>query len=350
VQSNLNPKDSQNPDIKIPLFKRGSLRYLILILTWRCNLSCSYCYNGEKRDYDMPLEILERAFALLDHDDPSPFHIQLTGGEPALVPKLMDRAGELFSKIIKTSGRTGTLAVQSNGTLINEEIVALIKRHKMEVGLSLDGVPEINERLRGGTKALLDGIGLLSESSIPINITTVVSSENVSRLPELPLFLSSFPTIRAFGLDLMVKSGFGNSPPDPILLHDAALKIRENLTLVNKLRPRPLIFRELELVKNAKNSREGFFCEAHCGRSLAISPEGELYPCGQAAKDPDFSSGTVFDYIDPKKTFSGFTLSGEHCKTCPILGNCPGECPSRLHYNKQNPHLICELYRGLSGF
>jgi len=41
-------------------------------------------------------------------------------------------------------------------------------------------------------------------------------------------------------------------------------------------------------------------------------------------------------------------LPGKSCAGCPLEGRCPGDCPGRLHYNRnEHPELICELYRTL---
>ena len=39
--------------------------------------------------------------------------------------------------------------MQTNGTLINNEIARKIKKMNIAVGISLDGPPEVNDKLRG---------------------------------------------------------------------------------------------------------------------------------------------------------------------------------------------------------
>ena len=82
-----------------------SPQYLILMLTNRCNLSCSYCYLGRHKKradlvhgtahdivndtgMDMSKTTIDQALTLVDKDQKS-LHVQLTGGEPFLVPHLV---------------------------------------------------------------------------------------------------------------------------------------------------------------------------------------------------------------------------------------------------------------------
>ena len=66
------------------------IRYLILAVTSRCNLKCCYCYPAARGDGDdMADDLLDQALDIADHG--TPCHIQITGGEPTLVPDKIAR-------------------------------------------------------------------------------------------------------------------------------------------------------------------------------------------------------------------------------------------------------------------
>jgi uncharacterized protein len=329
--------------------KAFSPSYLILILTRRCNLSCKYCYNGPAEGMDMSGEVMDAAFRLLSGGT-GPFHVQLTGGEPTLVPELIFMALERARDLSERTGRPGTAALQTNGTLLTKDLIRELKSLKVEFGISLDGSPDVNERVRGGSAELLQGLRLLTENSVYFNVTAVVTRFNLASLYELPLFLSPYPGVRGLGLDLLVRKGRGEGySPERSLLAEAAKRLSGTLTLVNSRRKPPLILRERELVKRAcvKGSSPRF-CEAHRSMSLASDTIGRHFPCGQAAGDDSLSMGTVFAPKPPRINFGDYTLSGPHCEGCVLRGRCPGECPSRLYFNPgDDPPLVCELYRGL---
>jgi uncharacterized protein len=297
----------------------------------------------------MSFRVMDRAFELLSGGT-GPFHVQLTGGEPTLVTELLERAAELTAKLAR-EGRKGTLAVQTNATLLDAVLVKDFAKWKVEVGVSLDGSPDVNDKVRGGSGLILNGLALLSEANIPFNVTTVVSEVNCPSLYELPIFLSTYKTLRGIGLDLLVRKGTGClGAPQYKELKKAIKKMAQTIGMINSMRTRPIAFRELELVKNSflKGDR-AHFCEAHKGRSFAVDPTGVLYPCGQAAFDTTLSMGTVFERDFPKIDLRGYNLKGPYCEGCLLQGKCPGECPSRLYFNKgEDPPLVCAIYQALA--
>jgi len=69
-----------------------NIRYLILPLTTRCNLACAYCYTGGTTEpAEMTEGLLEAALKQVDTGR-GRFHLQITGGEPTLVPERVEAA------------------------------------------------------------------------------------------------------------------------------------------------------------------------------------------------------------------------------------------------------------------
>ncbi len=148
----------------------------------RCNLNCTYCYMYNKGDLsylDMPgrvsLSVVEAVaeMILADHRKTArnDFSIAFHGGEPLLVGKAF------FDEMMTTlRARLGTLrvkyALQTNGTLIDAEWLALLERHGVIVSVSLDGparVHDLNRVDHGGRGSFdrtLQGIRLLQDSDV----------------------------------------------------------------------------------------------------------------------------------------------------------------------------------------
>ncbi len=176
----------------------------ILIVLWtsgRCNLKCKYCYaDTRKQQHDMDFPT---AVKVLEYFGDTPLKIQFAGGEPLLNYALICRIDEY----IRRHGYDVQFQLQTNGTLIDQEIAAKIKRMQIAVGVSLDGPPEVNEMLRGGTKSAVNGIRKLAQAGINININSVVTAENVERLPELVDFSVYLGNVKGIGLDLIRFAG-----------------------------------------------------------------------------------------------------------------------------------------------
>lgn len=333
------------------------VNYLILALTRRCNLNCASCYHGAPNEQqDMSIATLDKAFDLAIAGS-GPLHVQLTGGEPTLVPELIEAAAQRAL----TVPRSCTMGIQTNGTCLNMQMIALLKRYQIQVGVSLDGPPAIQEEVRGKSAETLRGLQLLESCGLPFRVTTVVSDRNVADLERLAWLLAGFRQALGLGLDLLVVKGKAREtatlfPATSAALIQGVSSLVKTLNIINQRKEIPLQLRELELVKRVLNSNKRQahptrnFCFAQQGTSLAVHPDGRLFPCGQSLGDPRLLAGSV-DQTAPMPLFPQQTLTElvADCRSCPLENNCPGDCPSRLHYNRDyNPLLACDLYRTLA--
>ena len=117
------------------------LNSVALILTDKCNLSCSYCYERNRKYEDMGNDIFEAALKMVDK------HIMIFGGEPCLRIDLIERICKEFH---------GEYQLVTNGTILPEKLQNLIKEYQFGTQLSIDGIPEIQKINRG--KASLKAI------------------------------------------------------------------------------------------------------------------------------------------------------------------------------------------------
>ncbi|MCK5507575.1 MAG: radical SAM protein [Desulfobacterales bacterium] len=327
------------------------IRYLILWLTTGCNLDCLYCYR-EKEDFvrSLTLEDAQKALRMAAISGKS-FHVQLAGGEPTLESALI----EAIATTIRRNNWPATIALQTNGTLIDEKLISLCQKYNIQIGVSLDGTPDIQERLRGSARQTFLGLKQLEASNVDFRVTTVVTDVNVEHLWRLALLLSGFRSARGMGLDLLVNKGRAVrhnliKSPSVDSLRAGLKKLLDTIGSINKRRTPPLQLREFEnLYKQSDKTGKRAYCHACQGESLAVHPDGAIYPCGQTIGDPDFVSGTL-DLPDwPRlKTLSSYSLEGLNCSACPIEQHCPGDCPSRQHYNNKKDRLLsCAMYQTL---
>lgn len=323
-------------------------RYLILALTNRCNLRCAYCYNGEGggETMDMPDTVMAQAVREVASQG-EPFHLQLTGGEPTLVPESISKAIALA----RDSGRCRSLGIQTNATCLTPDLLALFKDHDVQVGVSLDGPPAVHQQQRGMAAETLRGLQLLEAAGLAFRVTTVVTKANAAALDRLVLSLAGFRCARGIGLDLLVQKGRARQcaatmPADASSLEQGLRRMLAVLADVNRRRQIPIRLRERDLIVGVKEKKP-LFCHACLAESLAVDPEGGLFPCGQTLGDKAFAAGTIWQ---PQYEHLSFLQvcrpPGAPCTACEIEAACPGDCPSRLHYNREtNPELICSLYR-----
>lgn len=131
---------------------------VILKLTERCNIACTYCYyfeNDEKSAFSRPsrltddaaTKVAERIREAFDNQFCESVRIIFHGGEPLLIGK--ERFERLCRRLLK-SGPAGkiTLCMQTNAMLIDEEWINLFTEFNVSVGVSIDGPKEIHDRFR----------------------------------------------------------------------------------------------------------------------------------------------------------------------------------------------------------
>lgn len=150
-----------------------------------CNLSCRYCFYREHPGGRMTGPAFRR---MLDSYEALPFAnkaIALQGGEPLLSdPDVLQALDD--SRVQKS--------LQTNATLITDDIAALLARGGWLVGASLDG-NEIHNRLRAtrqgapSTDAAVAGIRRLEAAGVDYNLLTVVSQANVREPAEVYRYL-----------------------------------------------------------------------------------------------------------------------------------------------------------------
>ncbi len=72
------------------------------------------------------------------------FKIQFTGGEPLLNLGLIERAVDYLDEM----GLQVPCQVQTNATLITPDVAGRLQSLKIGIGVSLDGPPSVNDRIR----------------------------------------------------------------------------------------------------------------------------------------------------------------------------------------------------------
>ncbi len=327
------------------------VRYLVLWLTTACNLHCSYCYRKDENSSTMSEDVARTALSLASTSG-LPFHVQLAGGEPTLEPQLI----EFIGRTVRKAGWPATIALQSNGTLVDRHLIDLCLRYDISIGVSLDGPPDVQEELRGMSGATFRGLSMLEKAEMPVRTTAVLSSVNAGRFRDLALVLARFRNIRGVGLDPIVMTGRAKKKPDlfpaPETVRSGVQALFDAMEWIRRDHGRRIDWRERSAVRQALSGSGpiGPYCHGCRGESLAIHPDGTAYPCGQTIGDPGMSAGMIdlIDWSRLRMCYQGIELQG-NCPTCLLADRCPGDCPSRLRYNNgAGTPVMCTVYRTIA--
>jgi len=151
--------------------------------TRRCNLHCVHCYSSAgNQDSPEALNTEEAKSFIRDLADFGVPVVLFSGGEPLLREDIFELAGFAREQGIRT-------VLSTNGTLITKEVAERIRDAGFaEVGISLDGVGEKNDRFRGkkgAYKAALKGIRNCVTLEQRVSLRLTITRDTCSEIPAI---------------------------------------------------------------------------------------------------------------------------------------------------------------------
>jgi 12,18-didecarboxysiroheme deacetylase len=190
-------------------------------ITQRCNLKCVHCYAHSKNiAFDNELSLSEGKILI---DDLAEFGVPVmlfSGGEPLVRKDLPELAAYAVNKGMRA-------VVSTNGTLITPQIAQILKDIGLSyVGISIDGMEEINDRFRGvkgAFKLALKGIENCKKAGIKVGLRFTINKSNVGQISEIFKLLEEMEIPRVCFYHL-VYSGRGSELVKEDLSHEESRK------------------------------------------------------------------------------------------------------------------------------
>ncbi|NQT30248.1 MAG: radical SAM protein [Candidatus Saganbacteria bacterium] len=266
---------------------------LTFAITYRCNGRCSTCniWQREKKD-ELSLDEIATFF------EKNKFSwINLTGGEPFLRPDLVD----IIRIITAETPKLYFLNFTSNGLCPEhylkeaEKIRSVITIPKFAIGVSIEGPPEIDEKIKGVAKSFTKAIEtfkglkkIFAKTSYQPFISYTISPQNLGRLKEtISAIRSAVPDFKLtqFHVNLFhfsdhyygnqrLKTGTG--------FDEGALSEIENFLALYRVPANPDTWIEKKylklLISFLEKGQTPLPCQA-LRASCYIGPSGDIYPC-----------------------------------------------------------------------
>lgn len=330
-----------------------------------CNLDCKYCFYLEKEklypatsNFRMPDDVLENYVRqYIEGQDVPEISFAWQGGEPTLMGMdFFRRVVELQKKHCPANKRVSN-ALQTNGTLLNDEWCEFFHENSFLIGLSIDGPRELHDAYRvdkGGQPTfdkVMEGLQLLQRHRVEYNTLTVVHRYNSRRPLEVYKFLKSInttfmqfiPLVERVGTnDVFAAPPDGGEPPSPVTPWSVeALGFGEFLCSIFDEWIRSDVGQiYIQIVEVQLGIWMGLpaslcvFAET-CGSALAMEHNGDLYSCDHYVypkyKLGNIAEKSVRDMVaspvqqkfgtDKRDTLPRF------CRECDVRFACNGECP-----------------------
>ncbi len=118
------------------------------LLTSNCNLQCRYCFQEDGYHTSEKTAVTRQVVdAFIAFARQNTFHhVELFGGEPLLYKDML-----LYTvRVLREQLPQTSIGLVTNGTLLDEDIMAMLEANPVNVLLSLDGRPERHDSFRGG--------------------------------------------------------------------------------------------------------------------------------------------------------------------------------------------------------
>ena len=343
-------EDVYEPIIPMLADRGPVVKALCLHVAHDCNLKCKYCF-AEEGEYHgrrslMSVEVGKAAidFIIANSQARKNLEIDFFGGEPLMnfdVVKEIVRYGREQEKI---HGKNFRFTITTNGMLLNDEIQEFINENMHNVVLSLDGRKEVNDAMRpraggqGSYDVIVPKFQKLAQSrgQKDYYVRGTYTHKNLD-----------------FSQDVLhiADLGFQQVSVEPVVAEDSmdyALK-EEDL---------PILYEQYEklaeeMIRRKKEGRGFQFFHFNvdlsggpcvykrlsgCGSGteyLAVTPEGDLYPCHQFVGMEGFKMGTVYEGVTNQEMRDEFAACNVYakpeCKACWAKFYCSGGCAANAY-------------------
>ncbi len=164
-------------------FSKDKRPVVVWNITRRCNLRCVHCYAHATEKSRSNELTTEEGFRIID--DLAEFGVPVllfSGGEPLVRKDLPELARYAVKKGMRA-------VISTNGTLITESMAKTLKEIGLSyVGISLDGMEEINDRFRGvqgAFRSAMEGIRNCQAAGIKVGLRFTINRFNVDEIPKI---------------------------------------------------------------------------------------------------------------------------------------------------------------------
>jgi len=338
-----------------------------------CNLDCKYCFYLEKEklfpsneNFRMSPEVLEEYIRqYISLQDVPEVSFAWQGGEPTLMGvKFFRQVVELQKK--HAGGKVISNALQTNGTLLDDEWCEFLSANGFLVGLSIDGPARLHDSYRvtkkggGSYEKVIGGLRLLKKHGTEFNTLTVVNKVNSQKPLEVYRFLRDIGSgfiqfiplaerlpdaeAKALGLDLATPPRVDEEGSVRLPVTDWSAEPRKYGEFLCSIfdewvrRDVGKTFVQIfDVTLGNWVGAGGGLCvfSEKCGTAMAMEHNGDIYSCDHYVY-PRYKLGNVLNSTLGEMVNSEFQRQfGEdkkstlprYCLECDVRHLCHGECP-----------------------
>lgn len=292
-----------------------------------CNLKCKYCYanggNYGAQDSLMDKETADKIIRFINTSEElqNIKYITFFGGEPLLNPDIIEYICE------RTQERNVGYLLQTNGTIVNENIIRILKKFNVILTISLDGPEQVNDFNRiykngGGTyKRILGNIQLLRENGIipkAVEATLSACFVGIYGKEEIADFIYESTGIQYIKVEYDM---------------DLEISVNTNEEIEKEVRVFfDRIIRGKYIIDNCafkiictflSKSYNDFVCSAG-NKILTVDAQGHIFPCQLFLEDNLWQIGDIVNGFSKNLLPFYQKSKREQCQSCSARTTCSG--------------------------
>lgn len=314
----------------------GSITPIIEPVT-ACNLSCSYCFVGEKSTEKMDYSTLQNIISsvLISNGKLCVTKFIWHGGEPLLAGIDFYKQVIEIQKGYKLEGYKILNAIQTNLTLLTDEFIDFFITHEFGVGTSLDGTKQLHDKNRNNSfDKVFDNIKKAKNKGLHVGVICILSKETLPYVEQIYKFFRDqqidftvspiIPNTR-YTKDILTPDEYYNALKQLFDLwyfdNDCTIRVNPCGSIIQSI-----------LLKGINLSC--IHSENCLNHFLTFLPNGDTYPCNRFTDYEEFKLGNIngntlqgiLESPKRKELLSRSIDNIESCKKCTFRQYCKGGC------------------------
>ncbi len=331
-----------DPEKAMELPRQAVVKALCLHVSHDCNLRCRYCFAstgdfGTGKRMTMEPETAKRAidWVVAKSGKRRNIEVDFFGGEPLMAMETVKETVAYARSLEEKHDKRFRFTITTNGVLLNDETIDYINREMSNVVLSLDGRPQVNDRMRptangkGSYEVIVPKFQKLvrERGTKDYYVRGTFTRENLD-------FSRDVLHLADLGFRHVSVEPASGPAGDPfaIRMEDLPRVEEEYEKLAAALAGRKdvnFFHFNVDLAQGPCVIKRLRGCGAGC-EYVAVTPDGDLYPCHQFVGKEEYRLGSVFDGsfdMELSGVFAGQNIyTRPACRACWARFYCSGGC------------------------
>ncbi|MDD2447058.1 MAG: thioether cross-link-forming SCIFF peptide maturase [Tissierellia bacterium] len=343
---------SDESDIDFSYNNDNIIKAMCLHVAHDCNLKCSYCFasqgnfKGERSLMSLDIGKKSLEFLVLNSGNRRNLEVDFFGGEPLMNFELVKDLVSYGRQIEKQYNKKFRFTITTNGVLLDDDKINFINENMDNIVLSLDGRKEINDNMR----QTINGNGsydlILPKFKKMVNkrgdkdyyIRGTFTNKNIDFLNDAMDFynhgfkkISIEPVVTSEDMEYALRE----EHLDKVLAEYEKFS-KEYINIKRKDKDFYFFHFMIDLTQGPCIIKRAVGCGAG-SEYIAVTPEGDIYPCHQFVGEKEFLLGNINEGILNTNIRNKFKNSNvytkEECKNCWAKFYCSGGCHANAYYS-----------------